>query len=372
MRIGIDARIAAYDRSGIHHYLTGLLDALARSRTTETYCIYQSRKSANPLVHADGFKTSVLYTPCHFRWEQITLPWEISCRNIDLLHYVDFFGPVLKRIPVIFSIHDLYFLKNPEVMSRDSLKHYKRMLPLLPQAAHIICDSQCSKDDLLAVAPVKAERVSVVYPGISEDFYAQNQESAVISHQSPALTGLPSDYFLFIGTLEPRKNLSRVLEGYKLAWQKLGDEIWPFVIAGRAGYRAQEVLTKISREKLEKKVIYLGPVSNRARHSLYQHAKALLYASLYEGFGLPLLEAMASSVPVITSNTSSMPEVAAEAALLADPGNTEEIAHQIMLMFSDEGLRRSLISKGLARAQDFSWDKAASEIQAIYQKIETK
>jgi glycosyltransferase involved in cell wall biosynthesis len=366
MNIGIDARIAYYNRSGLYRYAVGLLKPLTESTSPHSFKLYQSWRQTRPLVQTQNVTIKCMFTPCHCRWEKYLLPLELCREKLDLLHIVDFYAPLTAHFRTVFTIHDLYFLKDREVMDKASSRHYQALLNYLPEAAHVICDSLCTKEDLLSYASIDPDKVSVVYPGLTDEFYNTNEQSAAAVKTKYRL---PENYFLFVGTIEPRKNLARTIEAYHLAAKKLGDRIWPLLLAGRCAYKASEVLDTISELSLSSKVKYLGELAEDEILGLYHGASALLYVSLYEGFGFPLLEAMATRTAIITSDTSSLGEVAQDAALFSDPLNTESIAGNIVRIVDEASLREDLIAKGLRRVRDFSWENAAAQVLGIYDRV---
>jgi glycosyltransferase involved in cell wall biosynthesis len=366
MNIGIDARIAYYNRSGLYRYLIGLLKPLTKNTSQHSFKIFQSWKQPRPLDQSQNATTKLMFTPCHCPWEKYLLPLELCREKLDLFHIIDFYAPLTARFRTVFTIHDLYFLKDKDAMDKAGLKHYQELLNYLPQAAHVICDSFSTKDDLLSYASIDPAKVSVIYPGLVSEFYSISAQSAAVVKTKYRL---PDNYFLFVGTIEPRKNLVRTIEAYHMAAKKLGDKMWPMFLAGRCAYKASEVLDTISSLSLSSKVKYLGELAEDEILGLYHGASALLYVSLYEGFGFPILEAMATRTAIITSNTSSLGEVAQDAALFADPLNTESIAGNIVRIVEEASLREDLIAKGLRRVQDFSWENTAAQVLGVYDRI---
>lgn len=360
MNIAIDTRITHYTRAGISRYARGLVTALAELPSTHSYYLLQSWRDRGPLVESPRFHRRAVFCPPHSRLEPMLLPIEISRLSPDLVHGIDFFCATPADTPQVLTVHDLYFLHDPTVMDRASYLHYRRLLTYLAGAAHIICDSEHTRHDLLEIDPGCEGRTSVVYPGI---------DSGLVSGET-APTPLPGtqQYLLFVGTVEPRKNLIRMLEAYRLASDRRRGDIPSFVIAGALGHRANEVRETIARLGLAGRVRLTGHVADEQLVGLYRNALALLAVSTYEGFGFTLLEAMALGVPVITANVSSTREVAGPAALLADPQEVDDIANAIERVLSDSALRRELIREGLARTPLFSWARAAEQVVEIYNR----
>ena len=358
MRIGIDARIASYNNSGISRYFWGLLDGLSHSDADFEAVIFFSRKKRFSLNLDSRFTVRYLFTPPHNPLEKLILPFELAAANCSVLHAMDFYIPSLPELPQILSVYDIYFLKEPESLDPSSYEHYRRVKRYAESAAHVICSSEATKKDLLEVTHVKPGRVSVVYPGLS------------IPEVPPVLPSraLPERFMLFVGTIEPRKNIERLLRAILLAKSKSSSALPHLLLVGRKGFRSNVILDSISALGLDADVTYLGELPDAEVHALYRAAEFVVYPSLYEGFGFPLLEAMYSDTPVLSSNISSIPEVAGDAAYLVDPESTESIAAGMLALSSNEDLRRELIAKGQKRRECFSWGRAAAETIEIYRR----
>ena len=364
MNIGIDARIAHYNASGLRRYLIGLISALVEQRGESRFVVYESwRARASLFAHA-RVRTRRLFTPPHFAFERSCLKFELRREKLDLLHFIDFFAPLVSRFPTVLTVHDLYFLREPDSVDSGSQNHYGKLLDVLPDAAHVICDSISTKKDLVDLCSVDPGKVTVVYPGADLRFARSDQAGIDSVKQAYAL---PKSYLLSVGTIEPRKNLATTLRAYRMVCDQLGASAPDFVLVGRRGYRAQHILSVIEALSLSARVRYLGEVADADLPALYRCAKGLVYTSLYEGFGFPILEAMCADIPVLTSNCSSMPEVAGNAALFSDPQSEESIAEGMMRLVDDEALRHSLVSLGRSRRAEFSWQRAAREVLAVYE-----
>ena len=223
----------------------------------------------------------------------------------------------------------------------------------------MIAISQATKDDLVAHYGVPKEKIPVVYHGV-EPRFRPTPDPAV-----PARYGLPSRYFLYLGTLQPRKNLERLLQAYA----QLSGDVPALVLAGAKGWYFERIAAAIAALGLGERVFLPGYVPDEDVPALLTGALALVFPSLYEGFGLPVLEAMACGTPVVTANTSSLPEVVGEAGLLVDPLRVDEIAAAMQRLLADEALRAELSRRGLERAGLFSWDRCARETLAVLEGV---
>ncbi len=301
------------------------------------------------------FSSASLFCPSHFALERFVLPLELRRYKLDLLHAMDFFSATSSRIPQVLTVHDLYFLRDPSAMDGPSFRHYRQILKYAVSAAHIICDSNSTRRDLIEFCPTADNRSSVIYPGINHRGW-----------QQPRAEGR---HILFVGTLEARKNIPTMLKAYAMVRKKLGVRSPRFVIVGRDGFGADAVKDAIRSLNLSNSVEIRSSASDDELRELYCRAHLLLYASLYEGFGFPLLEAMAAGIPIVTSNNSSMTEIAGEAALFVDPKEPELIAGAIERLLDDSTLTNGLIEAGRQQVVQFSWNRTALAVLNVYDQL---
>jgi glycosyltransferase involved in cell wall biosynthesis len=286
--------------------------------------------------------------------------------KIDLFHGAMAVLPVLSGIPSVLTIHDLALELFPETM------HWKNWLPLklfmkasARKADRIIAVSENTKKDLIKFYGIMPEQVKVIYLGVDKNFSFVKKENddGVLRRYN-----LKPGYILNVGTLEPRKNIVRLLEAYRLIAADLS-RAPQLVIAGGKGWLSEDINKRIDSLGLKAKVILTGYVPDDDLPSLYRGAALFVYPSLYEGFGLPPLEAMASGVPVVSSNTSAIPEVVGKAGLLVDPCRTDEIARAVIMALEDVGLRDRMKNEGLKRSGRFSWENTAKKTIALYEEV---
>ena len=230
-------------------------------------------------------------------------------------------------------------------------------------ADHILADSMSTKDDIVKQLNVRAERISVVPLAADQSF--RPLPAADVQKVLSDWGLVPDGYLLFMGTIEPRKNLLRLLQAAQLAGSRIG----PLVIAGADGWGSDEVAGHIQRLQRAGRLTYLGYVPDSARRALINGARGFVYPSLYEGFGLPVLEAMACGIPVLASNVSSLPEVVGDVGVLVDPQDVDAIAREMARLWQDEALRRELAARGLERARAFSWERTASQTLSVYTRL---
>lgn len=295
-------------------------------------------------------------------WEQLALPRWMG--KEDLLWSPCGAGPLAVENQVV-TIHDIANLEHPEWFNLWFTQWYSFLIPrLVHKVKKVIVVSEYTKNRLTEMTGISPEKLEVIYNGIDDRFSPKSKEEISIAQK---LLGLPSaKYILSLSSLEPRKNLHRLLEAWNIICHKLPKDIW-LVLAGGKGKSA--VFKDISFDSLPPRVYFTGYVPDEHLPALYSGAIAFTYVSLYEGFGLPPLEAMACGVPVITSNTTSIPEVVGDAAILVNPCDVEEIADSIYKLINDASLRERLRLLGLNRAKQFSWDKTAKQTWGLLNNV---
>ena len=267
----------------------------------------------------------------------------------------------------MITLHDLSHIRYPQLHPRERVAYLNRQLPQsLQHARHVIVDALATQHELIDIFGIAADKISVIPLGVDSGFQAPHPtgESSTLA----ALGLLPQQYFLSVGTLEPRKNIERTLQAYAALPEQLRKD-FPLVLTGGKGWKDAAILARSKQIKPPGRVILTGYVTQNQLHDLYAGAAAFLYPSLYEGFGLPILEAMASGVPVITSNVSSMPEVAGNAALLIDPTCVDEIAAAMQRIVEDSALAATLGARGKQRAGGFTWARTAEQTLNVYRHV---
>ena len=285
----------------------------------------------------------------------------------DIIHATDHYIPEVKNVPVVATVMDLIPFIHPEwtLTSMRSLKNYLFKQKIL-SADHIITISDYSKSDLVNLFKIPEEKISVTSLGMNDNFYQQVSEEE--KQNVLVRYALEKDFFLFVGTLQPRKNLEKALEAHSRLSAELRKR-HPFVVVGNPGWANETLFAKMAEDEKKGYVRWLKYLNFDEVKALLQSALALVYVSLYEGFGLPIVEAFASQCPVITSNVTSIPEVAGDAAIQVSPLDIEEILDAMKQLIDSSGLRNMLIQKGLARANQFSWQNCPKDTFAAYQKL---
>jgi len=289
--------------------------------------------------------------------------WLPAC---DLFHATEHLLPRLKGARTVLTVHDLIFLLFPEYHLPLNKWFLNRFMPLFVRRADaIIAVSQCTKDDLIRHYAVPSEKIAVVYEGVDARFQPVTDLDALAQVQ--ARYGLPERYILSVGTIEPRKNLTTLLEAYRTL-RAQGSEL-KLVIVGKKGWLYEGFFRRLRELGLEGEVVLPGFVLDGDLPALYSAAELFVFPSLYEGFGLPPLEAMACGTPVIASNASSLPEVVGEAGVLIDPRDVSGLAEAMRRVLTDERLREEMQIKGLERAKQFTWGRAAAMTLEVYHSL---
>lgn len=372
MKIGIDARVLMNEKySGVSRYAFDLLSALFASDKKNEYVLFYNSRKAVKLPEFDF--PNVAYRGFHwpnkifnlflnfFGWPKLDkLIGGCDIFFAPNLHFVAWSDQCRKAV----AVHDLSFLAYPDFFTLKSRLWHKLILSkkILAQADAIMADSESTKRDLVELLKIPPEKIKVVYLG------ANIQAGKIAKEEILQKYNLPEKYFLFVATIEPRKNLAGAIEALK----KLPGDV-KLAVAGDWGWKCGQTKKTIKQENDKtNNVIFLGYVDESDKAALYQNAVALVYPSFYEGFGLPIAEAMALGCPVICGNNSSQGEVLGDAGLLVDPFNVSEIKQAMELMLTDGELRQELIKKGYQQAGKFSWQKTAAEYLGIFENLYKK
>lgn len=376
MRIGLDCSSAVHQRAGIARYTRGLVAALARVGAEHTFVLVVAGGGPGSDFTLDlGENFLVRRLPASRRlwtilWHRLQVPLAADrfIGAVDVFHSPDYVLPPLRRGKKVVTIHDLSFLRYPEGAQPSLRRYLSAAVPRAVQEADLVlADSLCTRRDVIELLGVPPAKVEVVYPGVDESFKPIEDAEALARVREHYQ--LESPFLLSVGTLEPRKNLIALLEAYA-ALRRAGGFEHRLVVAGGKGWRYEGIFTRVEELSLEGDVTFLGYVPEENLPALYCLADALVFPSVYEGFGLPPLEAMACGTPVIASDRSSLPEVIGDAGLMVPADKRDALAEAIHTLLQDGQLRGELIRKGLTRANKFSWQKTGQDLLAIYRRLE--
>jgi len=367
--VGVDVFPFFERMTGVGWYEWNLLSAMDRRDDGLRYNLYAHTflTPNDPAAPAmPGFRRMNLrihHLPAEFLFPIRPTLWFLRRMVEPLLRFLDgndvlfapnFFMP-RSQLPygptIVATVHDLAFKALPDTVNQATLDELERNLAAtLARASRLIAVSEATAGDITEYLDIDREQVRVIHEGLDPDFPGED-------HPAPPL-GLPSSYFLFVSTLAPRKNVTGVLEAFAIAVDR--GYSGHLVLVGRWGWRTQSIREALESSRVRDRILHLDYVERRQLAGLYSRADVFLFPSWLEGFGLPLLEAMACGTPVVTSNRSAMPEVAGSAALCVDPGDPSAIASGLMELLEDPDRRRTLSQAGYKRAALFSWDEAAA------------
>lgn len=374
MRIGFDIRPFLRDETGVGVFFRNLLFSLAEIDKTNEYFLFSSSlkdrfnpKKIPPLekVHFRQFFYPVKIV--NFFWQRLEWPpLDFFFKNkLDLTH-----SPTPLPLPTrgrkIVTVYDIFFLDFPDLADNEARRSFaQRIKHALHRADGIVTISRFTAQQLTERFDVEDKRIKTIYPGVDRSYWEDVEQERL--EQTKTDYGLPSDFLLFVGATEQRKNLLNLLEALKIIHARY--RRISLLLIGPKGQDYKNIKTRIQQLELDSWVRIFGYLEDNELKNFYWLASAFVYPSLYEGFGIPLLEAMACGVPVVTSQTSALPETGGEAAVYSDPNNPEDIAEKTIRVLEDNVLRERLISAGKKRIRSFRWENAASEVLSFYEFI---
>ena len=375
--VGIDVTAAITQGGGIGRYTRELVQALLAGDDGNSYRLFSARPPADlpvpdPLPH--GPRVDLRTAPLSDRWLyrlwqrlRLPLPVELFTGRLDLFHSPDFvLPPVRSGTPTLLTVHDLSFVHYPETFTPALVSYLNRAVPdSVARAAHILADSEATRRDLEAVWNVPPGKITVLYSGVHERFQPVTEGKRLRRVREKYALG-DAPYVLSVSTIQPRKNYQMLVRAFRPIAERFPHRL---VIAGGKGWLVEEVLAEVGRQGLEERVQFAGFVADADLPALYSGAALFAFPSLYEGFGLPLLEAMACGVPVLSSNASSLPEVTGDAAILLAPQDEAAWTTALTRLLEQPQERARLVAAGFRQARRFSWKRAAEQLRALYRQM---
>ncbi len=371
MRIGVNARLLLSEKmEGIPRFTYATTRQMAVDHPDDDFILFFDRKIKVDFDFPSNVQKIVIplqtrHPALWYIWFELLIPIYLKRYCIDVFFSADGYLSLNAAVPTVMVIHDLAYLHFPSHISFATLKYYQHFVPkYLDRSATIITVSEFVKNDIITRFRIDINKVKVAYNAVSKP-------------KPTTLESMPSDiqnevadhpYFLYVGALHPRKNIVGLIRGFR-HFNNLKNGQYRLVLAGRMAWKTDDIKKEMGQSN---DVIYAGMVSESTKYNLLAKAEAMTYISWFEGFGIPILEAMSCGCPVITSSVTSMPEVAGDAALLADPADPQSISKAMQQIIDDVEFRSQLIEKGYKRVNDFSWKNSAdliysSLIEAIYQ-----
>ena len=375
VRVAIDYTSAVHQRAGVGRYTRSLAEHLTPLLASDDeLLLWYTSRSGDPISLPMAMRSgnvAVKRIPISPRWaaagwHRLRLPIAVDrfIGDVDLHHEPDFVAPPSKK-PTITTIHDLSYLIVPEYAHPDLRRYLERSVPhTLKRADRVIAVSETTRRDVIERYGVDAERVTTIYNGVDRWFRAPEKPAV---DRALEQFGLRQPYFMMVGTVEPRKNHVTALRAFASLYERRRDV--SLAIVGNPGWLSGPIIEEIEKASKSMAVRYLRFVDDTWIPALYAGSVGLLAPSWYEGFGLPVLEAMACGAAVITSDRGALPEVAGDAALIVPPGNVDELAAAMTRLLDDAELRGDLSSKGVDRARQFTWEEAASAHLELYRSV---
>lgn len=374
MKILVDANILTRkQKTGVDYYTQELVFAAARAMTEDTFIlgyygggtITIPKDITNIRLKRIWWLPSKMYALHRHYLRFVPLELLMPVRA-DAMLFSDFGCPVtIQHVPKLAVIHDLAFKIHPKyVIAKHAVFLDQLVRHTLKQATKIIVISESTKKDVVGQYGYDANNISIVYPAVDTAQYAPASAQEV--EQVKTKYGISDEYLLFLSTLEPRKNVAGIIKAYNILAPELRAK-YQLVLAGKKGWLDDEIEQLCS--KMGERVLRTGRVASSDKAALYTGAKVFTFPSAFEGFGIPILEAMACGTPVITSNVSSMPEVAGDAAIVVDPNNIHDIAAALTKILTDDDLAKELQKQGNERIKEFTWQKSAGQLAALLRSL---
>jgi glycosyltransferase involved in cell wall biosynthesis len=376
VRVALNAQLlsskASYRSAGINRVLQHLLAELPAVPGDEQYLVFAPESPENRrLLSAPRLRRRLTRLPMdrpavRIAWEQMVLPIELPRARADLLHALGFVSPFGWRGPTVVTVYDLSFLRFPEVFNRANRLYLGTFTPpSLRRADRVITISESARQDVIELCGVPPERVTPILLAADERF---KPAAPAEVRAFRARHNLPERFVLYLGTLEPRKNVETLVRAYALLREQ-GSDDHVLVLAGPRGWQYEPIFDLVKSLGLSDSVMLPGFVPAEEQALWYSSATVFAFPSRYEGFGLPLLEAMACGAPVVSSSASSLPEVVGDAGLLVDPMDVAGLSAALRELLEDEDRRQALAAAGRARASEFSWRRMASETVQVYREV---
>lgn len=367
MIIGIDGNEGNVEiKVGISEYAFQLLQQFSQCKAqTSEFRVYLKEKPREDMPEETKQWKYRVVKPAKL-WTQIGLPFDLYAHvsKPAVFFTPTHYAPRLSPVPTVISIMDVSYIHFPELFAKKDLYQLQNWTKYSAKSAKkILTISESSKNDILRIYGKADQDVIVTYPGIKEPYRGDVLSMNELQKQYK----IPGEFILFVGTLQPRKNIERLIESFSQILPSHQD--LSLIIIGKQGWLYEDIIAAPKKFGVEKNVIFLSYIDDQTLATFYKHAVCFILPSLYEGFGLPVLEAMSYGCPVITSNVSSLPEAGGDAAVYVDPLSIEDIAMKLTEVIDNESLRREMIEKGKKQVKKFSWEKTAKETLQVLEAV---
>lgn len=374
MRIGIEAqRVFRPKKHGMDIVVLEVLKQLQQMQDGNDYFVYaQQDNDMNALKNGNSINIKLPKPSSYPVWEQKYLPAAAKSDKINLLHCTSNTAPVSGKVPLVVTIHDIIYLEKWMITEGSWYQRFGNLyrrwnVPKIAKKAEVIITvSEYERQRIIEGLKIHPERVKAIYNACGSHFTAARDEATLKAFKEKM--NLPDRFVLFLGNTDPKKNLPNVMKALGILKQR-GKLDFKMVMPDFGRDYLYNILKAQKNEHLIDDIMLTGYIPNAELPDLYRLAQMFLYPSLRESFGIPILEAMACGTPVITSNTSAMPEVAGDGALLIDPNQPEQIADTMLLVLENETIRKNTIDYGIKRAAMFSWRKTATDVLNVYKSV---
>lgn len=368
-KIGIDAHSIGSHQSGCETYITNLLEGLATADSPYEFVPFftHAEEAASWRQKHENLHVVLLRMSQPLIRTYISIPWSARRLGIDILH-TQFVGPLALSSKMVVTVHDIAYEHYPEFFTKRQVLQFKSTIPqTIRRAKKVLTISEYSKRDIIETYGIPEEKVVVTYDGVSEEFKPLNNVGK--KNKTTQKYGLDVPYFLAVGELQPRKNLNRLVMAYERLRNARPEIKHKLVIAGKKAWKSDPVMDLVARSRWLEDIIFTGYVPADDLPALYASATAFVYPSIFEGFGLPPLEAMACGTPVITSNRTALPEVVGEAGIMVEPLNVDEIAAAMASLALEPGMAKQLGIAGIKRASRFRWTDCVAKTLNVYDEV---
>jgi len=366
-KIALEARSLSTLGGGVRTYTKEVINRILSGNINADYFVYYDADRYLGTFKGESVKEKVVnvwHPLMRIAWDYFFLPAALRRDKIDFVHYFKPATTPFKKPRAIATMYDVIPLLYPETQTKIQLAYWKNQLPLVAKTCeHLLTISECSKKDIVEQLQVSPEKITVTPLGVDARYAPVSEiEKNIVAEKYK----LPKDFILYLGTIEPRKNVARLVRAYNRVAENIPHDL---VLAGKWGWSFEDVEKEIVKSPFKNRIKVLAHVEHESLPALYSTAAVFVFPSLYEGFGLPPLEAMACGTPVITSNVSSLPEVVGDYALKINPLDEVALAEAMEKIVSDSALRERLITGGLVWAKKFNWDRTAQLTMDVYRKL---
>ncbi|MEZ5147393.1 MAG: glycosyltransferase family 1 protein [Bacteroidales bacterium] len=375
MRIAIEGqRLFRHKKHGMDFVALELIKNLQKIDKKNEYFVFVKPDEDKCLDNTDNFNIIELPGKSYPYWEQKALPQAVRDNKCDLLHCTSNTAPVSNGFPLIVTVHDIIYMESLSILKKGGTLYQKfgnmyrrwNVPKVMKSAEKVITVSEFEKGTITKRFPKYEDKIIAIYNGVSEHFKPVNDKEVL--EKTRLKYGLPEKFIFYLGNTDPKKNTPNTLKAYATYRRKTNNPL-PLVMIDFGLDKLNQILRDIEEPRLIEHIVLSGYINNLDLPAIYSMSSLFLYPSLRESFGIPVLEAMRCGTPVVTSNTSSMPEVSGDGALFVDPARPQEIAEAIAKMMTDENLRNEYVKKGFDRSAKFSWENMAKEVLNLYENI---